>query len=273
MKAGKRKRPVFADSSSEDAPLASSSPAKSRLVAVSMPNAIDATTLPSSTNGKGKGTDNINADSYKDIKSKKTLVNGNGKGPAKKKVKKERDHRSDSEDDQPIKKRKKTATKKKKVQVESDGEADSEENVPMKKRARKASAKNGKLKKEENEVDMDTPKKNGKLKKEENEVDMDTPKKSVTKDVDATPKKGKGKTKEEEEEEVYKWWEAQNAEGDGSEKWRTLEHNGVIFPPPYEPLPKDVKMKYNGGLWLICRTDTCLTLIFHRARYRSSTSL
>lgn len=67
------------------------------------------------------------------------------------------------------------------------------------------------------------------------------------------PVKGKGKaTKEEtpaegeeEEEEEYKWWENQ-AETDGTQKWTTLEHNGVLFPPSYEPLPKNVKMKYAG---------------------------
>lgn len=63
----------------------------------------------------------------------------------------------------------------------------------------------------------------------------------------STPVKAKGKTKknEEEEEEVFRWWEA-DGENDGSAKWQTLEHNGVIFPPPYETLPPDVKMKYNG---------------------------
>ena len=217
MKVGKRRRPVFSDSSSEDdAPLASSSPVKSRSVAASNSSAID------TTNEKGRGTD------YEDVKSKKKFVNGNVKGPAKKKVKVKKES-ADSEVEQPIKKRKKAATKKK-VKEESDCEADSEENIQTKKRAKKA------------------PAINGKLKKEGNDVDMDTPKKSAKKDLDATPKKGKSKTKEEEEEEVYRWWEAQNAEGDGSEKWKTLEHNGVIFPPPYEPLPKDVKMKYNGGL-------------------------
>ncbi|KAG4302334.1 hypothetical protein PCANB_001519 [Pneumocystis canis] len=48
----------------------------------------------------------------------------------------------------------------------------------------------------------------------------------------------------EEEEEDYKWWEQQQC--DGTIKWTTLEHNGVIFPPPYQPLPSYVKMKYNG---------------------------
>ncbi|CRG90405.1 DNA topoisomerase I [Talaromyces islandicus] len=84
------------------------------------------------------------------------------------------------------------------------------------------------------------------------------PKKAAraTKSESATPaKKGKGKAtpvKEEteevegaEEEEEYRWWE-DPTKGDGTIKWKTLEHNGVVFPPPYEPLPKDVKMKYGG---------------------------
>ncbi|KAM5462829.1 DNA topoisomerase 1 [Microsporum audouinii] len=50
---------------------------------------------------------------------------------------------------------------------------------------------------------------------------------------------------EEEAEEEYRWWE-DPSKGDGTIKWTTLEHNGVVFPPPYEPLPKDVKMKYAG---------------------------
>ncbi|KAG0137501.1 hypothetical protein HOY82DRAFT_666976 [Tuber indicum] len=75
-----------------------------------------------------------------------------------------------------------------------------------------------------------------------------------TKDIDTKPTaaKGKGKAKEEtpaeadeEEEEEYKWWENQ-AETDGTQKWTTLMHNGVLFPPAYESLPKHVKMKYGG---------------------------
>jgi DNA topoisomerase I len=47
------------------------------------------------------------------------------------------------------------------------------------------------------------------------------------------------------EEEDYKWWEAP-MQGDGTIKWTTLEHNGVLFPPEYEPLPKNVKLIYDG---------------------------
>lgn len=77
--------------------------------------------------------------------------------------------------------------------------------------------------------------------------------KSSVKKVKAEPvslKKGKAKVKAESEdvedgEEEYRWWE-DPTKGDGTKKWSTLEHNGVVFPPPYEPLPKNVKLKYDG---------------------------
>ncbi|KAK9463533.1 uncharacterized protein V1516DRAFT_661662 [Lipomyces oligophaga] len=49
---------------------------------------------------------------------------------------------------------------------------------------------------------------------------------------------------DEDEDETYKWWEAE--QNDGTVKWNTLEHKGVLFPPPYEPLPAHVKLKYDG---------------------------
>lgn len=45
------------------------------------------------------------------------------------------------------------------------------------------------------------------------------------------------------DEEVYKWWE--EGENDGSVKWYSLEHNGVMFPPEYVPLPKHVRLYYD----------------------------
>jgi DNA topoisomerase-1 len=60
-----------------------------------------------------------------------------------------------------------------------------------------------------------------------------------------SPTKRKSKKEEEEEEEKYRWWEME-ALGDGTQKWTTLEHSGVLFPPPYEPLPKTVKLYYDG---------------------------
>lgn len=50
---------------------------------------------------------------------------------------------------------------------------------------------------------------------------------------------------EDDEDEEAKWWE-DPTKGDGTNKWETLQHQGVVFPPPYEPLPKNVKMKYDG---------------------------
>lgn len=60
----------------------------------------------------------------------------------------------------------------------------------------------------------------------------------------ATIKKEGDDDREDDEEEEYRWWEQQ--EQDDSVKWKTLEHNGVVFPDPYQRLPKDVKMRYNG---------------------------
>ena len=39
-----------------------------------------------------------------------------------------------------------------------------------------------------------------------------------------------------------KWWE--EPELPKNTQWRTMEHNGVIFPPAYKP--HGVKMIYNG---------------------------
>lgn len=95
------------------------------------------------------------------------------------------------------------------------------------------------------------------IKKEDSDDDMPIAKKSrVAKSIKMsetpTPKKGKVKREEtdqdaeaEAEEEEYKWWE-DPTKGDGTQKWSTLEHHGVIFPPPYEPLPKSVKLLYDG---------------------------
>ena len=54
------------------------------------------------------------------------------------------------------------------------------------------------------------------------------------------------KVKDEEAEAQFKWWEQGNEDDDDSTKWTELEHNGVLFPPAYEP--HGVKMKYDGKL-------------------------
>lgn len=95
-------------------------------------------------------------------------------------------------------------------------------------------------------------------KKEESDSDAPISKKSKPASASAKGKKAvvakdtkdtkKGKSKEpseEEEEEEFEWWNAPKREDD-SIKWRTLEHNGVLFAPEYEPLPKHIKMYYDG---------------------------
>ena len=98
------------------------------------------------------------------------------------------------------------------------------------------------------------------VKKEESDDDAPLPKKAPVKKkadlkVETTPKKkGKALTREETqqdeeaeaEEEEYRWWE-DPTKGDGTKKWTTLEHAGVVFPPEYQPLPKKVQMLYDGN--------------------------
>ena len=50
--------------------------------------------------------------------------------------------------------------------------------------------------------------------------------------------------KEEEEQLVWKWWEEEKR--DDGVKWKTLEHAGPLFAPPYERLPSGVHFKYGG---------------------------
>nr|CAG4649146.1 EOG090X0296 [Scapholeberis mucronata]SVE93489.1 EOG090X0296 [Scapholeberis mucronata] len=59
----------------------------------------------------------------------------------------------------------------------------------------------------------------------------------------ASPTKRVKKEKKE-EEETWKWWEEEKHE-DGV-KWKSLEHKGPVFAADYDPLPENVKFKYNG---------------------------
>ncbi|GAO50775.1 hypothetical protein SAICODRAFT_5454 [Saitoella complicata NRRL Y-17804] len=188
---------------------------------------------------------------------------------------------SDSEEDIPLSKRQKTTKA-----VKSEPKSDSEDDVPLAKRAAaKRSAPTKSMKEESDSSDLSdaesvnsAPKKKKaapkrKAVKDDSDSDSDTPlakrspakKAAVKKEPTpkAAPKKRMTKAEKlkseeaaansspapssdikDEDEEEYKWWEAQN--NDGSVKWTTLEHSGVLFPTPYEPLPSHVKMKYNG---------------------------
>ncbi|GAB7348823.1 hypothetical protein MBLNU459_g7535t1 [Dothideomycetes sp. NU459] len=122
----------------------------------------------------------------------------------------------DDSDDVPLKKLKKPAppAKKKANGVKKE---ESDDDVPLKKKA--PAAKRA----VKSESVTPAPTKRGK-KSAKDEVDDENP---------------------EEDEEEYRWWE-DPSKGDGTVKWNTLEHNGVVFPPEYEPLPKNVKLRYDG---------------------------
>ncbi|GAB0131656.1 hypothetical protein EsDP_00000118 [Epichloe bromicola] len=97
------------------------------------------------------------------------------------------------------------------------------------------------------------------VKKEESDSDAPIAKKAKVKGKTVPPSKGKSATAakdskksvkarattEEEDEEEFAWWNAPKPEDD-SIKWTTLEHNGVLFAPEYEPLPKNIKLIYDG---------------------------
>lgn len=169
------------------------------------------------------------------------------------------------DDDVPLTARRKAngaASKKKAVKKEEDSDAS---DVPL------AAKKLAKVKKEIEKDAAVTAKKiraaeskqKKKVKKEESESESDAkPKakkaaaKAQTNGAKKAAERGKAVKKEAAGapdddpdggggEEEFKWWEEQG-ENDGKEKWKTLEHNGVLFPPPYEPLPPHVKLIYDG---------------------------
>lgn len=68
----------------------------------------------------------------------------------------------------------------------------------------------------------------------------------------ASPDKKKSKrelAREQETKEVWKWWEEEKKE-DGK-KWKTLQHMGPVFAPPYVPLPNEIKLSYDGMFRLL----------------------
>lgn len=148
---------------------------------------------------------------------------------------------SDESDEEPLSQRKADDSGEEELTAESESEPE----VPL---AKKKAPRKKKLESDEDEKPPKTRKKNGKVKAEDDE-EKPKLKAKGKKDPDGNEKlsaRALKKQKEEEEEaERFKWWEAE-ALGDGTSKWTTLEHAGVLFPPPYEPLPKNVKMKYDG---------------------------
>ena len=122
---------------------------------------------------------------------------------------------SESDDDVPLAKKKRPAASA----MKTNGVKDDSDDVPL---SRKTQAPKKAKAKSETSTSVKKPK--AKVKKEE-ETEQDR--------------------EAEEEEEQYRWWEVPT-KGDGTKKWTTLEHAGVIFPPEYELLPSSVKMLYDG---------------------------
>jgi DNA topoisomerase I len=128
---------------------------------------------------------------------------------------------------------KKRKSKSKKSSSESGSESSSSDQPLAKKIKAKASSK---------PIKKTADKKSIAVKKEKRS-DGNTPTKSKPIKPAKSPKvKSEADGEDGEVEEDYKWWEA----GDLSNglKWTSLQHQGPLFPPPYEP--HGVKMKYDG---------------------------
>ncbi|KAJ3227143.1 DNA topoisomerase 1, partial [Chytriomyces hyalinus] len=158
---------------------------------------------------------------------------------------------NDSEtSDAPVAKKSKTAAEKK-VDDENengDNESDDDDDEPLSKK--KA---NGNVKAKKTPSAKKEPVAKRKLKVEEVVTPAKkrkTPavKKSATPTSVKNEKKGEdddndeNADEEEEEEDQFAWWK--DGALDTSEKWKTMEHQGPVFPPAY--VPHGIKMKYNG---------------------------
>ena len=152
---------------------------------------------------------------------------------------------SKSKNDSKVKKE--TKTKKRK----NDSDYESEYNSEDEYKTKKAKKKKSKDYSDDDEDYKDSKKKknknNNKNNKEKHKKsDSKSKSKSVKKEVNSSPEKSPKKRvkKEENEEHIWKWWE-EDKPGEGI-KWKTLSHKGPVFPPAYEPLPKNVKFYYDG---------------------------
>ncbi|KAI2944201.1 hypothetical protein CBS63078_203 [Aspergillus niger] len=152
----------------------------------------------------------------------------------------------ESDSDVPIEK--KLASQKKKIQQKAEKDAKVTRKPAPPKTTKTAATKrqtNG-VKKEPEDVKPSTVKKTAKPTKASDKAALSSQVKRAASSAKSTPvKKEESEEAEDADEEEYRWWE-DPTKGDGTIKWTTLEHNGVVFPPPYEPLPKNVKMKYDG---------------------------
>ncbi|KAJ5308681.1 hypothetical protein PENANT_c013G08134 [Penicillium antarcticum] len=210
----------------------------------------------------------------KDVKMED--VDTDGPGAAKRKsrtsITQQKNYTESSEEDEPLSKRRRTSVKHEDPETDEDvplarngrklpkatetaiGE-ESDSDVPLdkkltaqKKKIEAMAAKDARKSAVKNEI-KPAPK------KQANGVKKEPATKTPAKKEPAAAKKGKAKSapvkaesqdaEDNDEDEGYRWWEDQS-KGDGTIKWTTLEHSGVVFPPEYELLPKNVKMRYDG---------------------------
>lgn len=141
-----------------------------------------------------------------------------------------------------------------------------------KKKSKKSKAKNGsasksskKKRKHESEDDDDEysddeytdskKKKSKKDKKKDSKKSKSgssqSSKRSKSSQSSSPEKSPKKKVKEEDQEHIWKWWEELD-DYNPDQKWRTLEHKGPVFAPPYVPLPKGVNFVYEKKPMKLC---------------------
>lgn len=151
-----------------------------------------------------------------------------------------------SDDDKPL--NQKLANKKAKIekQAEKDAKTIRAQEAKAKKPAPKKPVKQEDSSDDEPIAKSTKRQSNGVGAKKTNGVKTE---KAPAKGKAASSKKSDAKSKSpdagDEEEEAHEWWNQPKPEDD-SIKWTTLEHSGVMFPPEYEPLPKNVKLLYDG---------------------------
>lgn len=131
---------------------------------------------------------------------------------------------------------------KKAVKDESDDDVPLSRAKGAQRNGTKATAKSNGVKKEESDSDAPIRSK-VKAAAAKGKTATSATKKAPAKK--AAKKEESAEAEGDEEEGEYEWWNAPKKEDD-SVKWTTLEHNGVLFPPAYEPLPKNVKLYYDG---------------------------
>eukprot|EP01134_Creolimax_fragrantissima_P002311 CFRG2311T1 len=70
-------------------------------------------------------------------------------------------------------------------------------------------------------------------------------------DGETNAEKRKRLAREEEQKHIWKWWE-EELEYDDGQVWKTLDHSCPVLAPEYVPLPKNVKLIYDGKPVSLC---------------------